>query len=975
MDSGADHHFISKEAVCLKGENCGGAKALRTATGETGICVNMCKLGSNTMGLKGVAAHSEALRYSLLSVSKLVKDGWVVAFGKNAELVCPSGARYGMCEKNGLYWVATSCRPVQSLVTKVREHERRAHFWDPSKRGVRCDACDANKGQSKTHKNARPEYFAASKKGESVHFDHVGPMEVVSTGGSIWVLNCVDDYDGWVESYPSKKKTDAAAALEEFIDKHGKPEIVRTDRDPTFAAPENSWVKTAQKHGIKTLYSFPHTPQQNGKIERYNRTLTDAIRTATFGVDKQLWRFAAKYVAYTWNRTDGNRKSPYFLRYGREPGVKHLRRFGSKCWFKIQRRKKLGQKYKLGVFLGYAEVCPSYLVGYYTDAGRFQVAMSADVKFDEDDLVSSLDALKRAAKSEALRENHIAPAMDTPHMGLSEAKDLKDLKRSGEDLDKALEGEAKRAKTTEADEDVVMALGTVTAKEARTGPESDKWKKAEAAEREALERMKVWEPFPAGEKANGATPIPIVLLYNKKSDGRHKARAVVLGNRQSADDVKYACYSPTVSHVAIRMALVEAARMRHSMKQFDISNAFVNAPLSEEECVVAKLPKQWGGSLVRLRKALYGLKSAPRHWYDHFTDTLVAAIGWERSAVEPGTFRKQCENGTMLTLVLYVDDGVICGPEREAEKEREKILNLFPGKKLDPVVNGPFEIRTLLGTSVKYNPKTGFLSFSQESYARQVVSKFDMTKWEGGATLSVGHLKNEGHEVSKDTFDYRSCVGSLNYLVAMTRPDLAWSVSQLSKFLTCPRDSAVMAAARVLRYIAKTAHLGITYRPDSPNNVMGDSYMVGFCDSDYAGCPSSRKSTTGCIVYFYGCPIWWRSSLQPIVTTSSAEAEYVALYTLVKELAHLSQVARFIRVGKLEVAPVVLCDNGSTVVMAKSTVATKRSRHIDVRWHYVREQLKGGSFKLQWVPTKLQKADSLTKPRPGHILAGLLDQC
>ena len=274
---------MSHEALCIRGNKCGGAKALRTATGDANVNVEMYTIGPNTLGVSGVAAYSEALRYSLLSVSQLVSDGWQVNFGKHPELIKPCGRRYSMRKRDGLYWVLASRTPVQSLVTKVREHQRRAHFWDPGARGLKCDACAANKGQAPSRRDERPAEYAAARAGQSVHFDHVGPMEVLSTGGSAWVLNCVDDYDGWVESYPAKKRTDAAQSLEEYIVKHGKPESVRTDRGPTFAGAACEWVKTAQKHGVKTFYSSPHTPQQNGKVERYNRTLTDAIRTATHG--------------------------------------------------------------------------------------------------------------------------------------------------------------------------------------------------------------------------------------------------------------------------------------------------------------------------------------------------------------------------------------------------------------------------------------------------------------------------------------------------------------------------------------------------------------------------------------------------------------------------------------------------------------------------------------------------------------------
>ena len=996
VDSGADHHFLGRGAEVLVGKMLGGAKALHVATGAANVKVKMCSVAENNLGVVGGAAYSTQLRHSLLSVSQLAKAGWRVCFGGSSFLEDKWGVRHSMEEHNGLYWVKVQESTAHALVTKAREHERKAHFWTPTGRAQNCDACVMNKGQAPPHKKERLAKYKSEKKGDAVHFDYVGPMEVTSAGGARWVLNAVDDYDGWVESYPVASKVNAADALQKFADKHGAPKQVRTDNDPTFVAESSAWSRKVKELGAVATHSAPYMPQQNGKVERHNRTLTDGTRTVLHGVDPTLWGFAAKYAAYTWNRVDGRHsKSPYFKRYGREPGVKHLKRFGCRCWFRNQNRTKLEQKYREGVFLGYAEASPAYLVGHYKNDGRLQVSVSADVKFREDELVGNMDKLKaEAARQEVVTglpeegvaewntasrmRRELAAAAARSKAPAQGSGPEKDVKRTRDELAAAAAEESrKRTKGMQACEDAAVAMhGAVAAKEARKGPEKEKWAEAEAVEREALDRMGVWEPVKKSEMRPGESAIPIVILYNTKADGRYKARAVALGNKQSKNDVAYECYSPTVSHLAIRLAIVAAASRGEAMCQYDISNAFVNAPLLPEERVFARLPPQWGGQIVRLRKALYGLRSAPRHWYDHFSNTLQEKLGWERSQVEPGTFRKKGSRGNTLTMVLYVDDGLICGPEHEVKHERNLIFKEFKGKAIDPEYDGLCEVRTLLGVRVRYNRGEKKVSLSQGVYAKKVADKFKDPKWAGGCKQK-GHLKNDGPIVPKEQFDYQSCIGALNYLVAMTRPDLAWVVSQLSRFLSEPRESAVREAVRVAQYVGDTCEMGLVYRSGRSLHpaVPVSTELIGFCDSDYAGCPTSRKSTTGCIVFCRGCPVWWRSSLQPIVTTSSAEAEYVALFTLVKELAHIAQVFRFLQPGGELSAPIVLCDNASTVKMAESTVATKRSRHIDVRWHYVREQLKSGAFKLKWVPTSQQRADGLTKPLPERVRKNMVEVC
>ena len=194
---------------------------------------------------------------------------------------------------------------------------------------------------------------------------------------------------------------------------------------------------------------------------------------------------------------------------------------------------------------------------------------------------------------------------------------------------------------------------------------------------------------------------------------------------------------------------------------------------------------------------------------------------------------------------------MICGPEREVEQEREVILRLFPGKKIEPQVRGAVEERTLLGVKVRYNRCTRGLSLSQSEYAAKVASKFCGGASDGAVTRKKRALANEGDVVPKEHFDYRGCVGALNYLVAMTRPDIAWSVSQLSRYLDAPKESAVQEAQRIAKYVGDTRDLGLVYRADHAlgpgRENSGD--LTGFCDADYAGCPNTRKSTTGCIVY------------------------------------------------------------------------------------------------------------------------------
>ena len=199
-----------------------------------------------------------------------------------------------------------------------------------------------NKGQRPSHRKVRPPEYVMTRSNQSVHWDLVGPIETLSISQNRWILNAVDDYDGWVESYPLGAKSDVLTGLERRCAKHGAPEIVRTDNAPEFKSWNSLWKRFCRRENIKVHRSTPYEPQENGKVERTNRTLTDGLRAMLHGADHRLWGFAAKCLAHTWNRTrKRSGGSPYMKRYGVEPATHYFRRFGRVAYFRRVVRTKL----------------------------------------------------------------------------------------------------------------------------------------------------------------------------------------------------------------------------------------------------------------------------------------------------------------------------------------------------------------------------------------------------------------------------------------------------------------------------------------------------------------------------------------------------------------------------------------------------------------------------------------------------------
>jgi hypothetical protein len=259
---------------------------------------------------------------------------------------------------------------------------------------------------------------------------------------------------------------------------------------------------------------------------------------------------------------------------------------------------------------------------------------------------------------------------------------------------------------SEEGEEIIAATVQISRKEALNCP---KCQDAETLEKVQLEGLTCWRPIEENEITENDEVIPSCVLYTRKRDGRYKARLVALGNLQRNVGTND-CYSPTVSYAANRVLLTEAAKRKMHLSFFDISNAFIKSLLDPKHRVFVKLPPQWGGATVRLIKALYGLRLAPRCWYDAYANHLIAE-GWERNVKEPGLFRKAVQvNGknVMVYLSIYVDDSLCVSVNKDVlEKEVNSILKRFPGKLIAPVERNGAACWDLLGSELEYRRTDG----------------------------------------------------------------------------------------------------------------------------------------------------------------------------------------------------------------------------------------------------------------------------
>lgn len=273
------------------------------------------------------------------------------------------------------------------------------------------------------------------------------------------------------------------------------------------------------------------------------------------------------------------------------------------------------------------------------------------------------------------------------------------------------------------------------------------------------------------------------------------------------------------------------------------------------------------------------------------------------------------------------------------------------------------QINNILGINVQRESTTGVIYLSQKKYTEELVRKFNMEDAKTATTPmeSNTRISKEFTPITKEEKDemknrpYRELIGGLVYLANATRPDIAFAASALSRFCSDPRKTHWILAKRVLRYLSGTSHLGITYSKTEEN-------LVAYTDSDWAGDIDDRRSCTGNVLMLSGGPISWKSKKQASVSLSTMEAEYVALAEVSREVVYIKRLLEHMGYGKQVTSPIkILCDNQSAIRLAKDAVFHKRSKHIDIKYHYTRELLEQGEITIEYLRTEFMLADILTK--------------
>jgi hypothetical protein len=404
------------------------------------------------------------------------------------------------------------------------------------------------------------------------------------------------------------------------------------------------------------------------------------------------------------------------------------------------------------------------------------------------------------------------------------------------------------------------------------------------------------------------------------------------------------------------------------MEQLDADTAFLNRELKDR--VYMEVPfgiEDAQKHECQLNKAIYGLKQVASAW-NKTIHRVFLGNGFKSCGADQCVYIKRSRNG-FIYVCLYVDDMIIAAKTSEEIRDvKDALKNAFKMKELGPA-------KFILGMEIDHNTTAGALMIKHPRYIDDVVERFGQANTKPvdnpcAAGLKLSKSQSPGTKAERDAMrskPYRSLIGCLLYITTCTRPDIAFVVTQLSRFLENPGQRHWNAAVRVLRYLKSTRQHGIIYQGGT-----GSVTLKAYSDADWGTNLDDRRSVSGVMVMIGNAPVVFKSKFQRTVALSSAEAEYMALSLCVQEV--LWTRAMLTDIGALQRnATTIWEDNQGAIALAQNAGYHARTKHVDIRHHFIRENVERGTVTVEYVDTKNQLADILTKALGTKTLKFLRD--
>nr|GEU31183.1 hypothetical protein [Tanacetum cinerariifolium] len=680
-----------------------------------------------------------------------------------------------------------------------------------------CSACAMGKSKKKPHKPKSED--TNQEKLYLLHMDLCGPMRVESVNRKKYILVIVDDYSRftWVKFLRSKDEApDFIIKFLKMIQVWLKVPVCRIQTDNETEFINQTLREYYEEVDISHKTSVARSPQQNGVVERCNRTLIEAARTMLIYAQASLflWAEAVATACNTQNRSIirlRHGKTPYELLHNKQPDLSFLYVFGALCYPTNDSGNlwKLQPKADIGIFIGYAPTKKAFWI--YNRRTR-RIVETIHVDFDELTTMASEQSIIPSVQAESTGSPFSTLVdQDAPSPSRSQTTPETQSGVIPQDVE-------------EDNLDIEVAhmrndpLFSVPIPEV-TSAQSSSTIEAMPEELNEFERLEVWELVPRPDKV---MVITLKWIYKVKLDElggilKNKARLVARGYHQE-EGIDFEESFALVSRLeAIRIFLAFAAHKNMVVYQMDVKIAFLNGNLREEVYVSQPdgfVDQDNPNHVYKLKKALNGLKQAPRAWYDMLSSFLISQY-----------FSKDVDDGKNLIFLRLTD----------FSKSQRHL----------------------------YQPS---------KYAFESLKKYGFESCDPVDTLMVEKSKLDEDKEGKtvDPLHYRGMIGTLLYLTA-SKPHLQFAICVCAQYQARPTKKHVHVVKRIFRYLRGTVHRGLWYPKDS------SVVLTAFADADHAGCQDTRRSTSGSVQFLGERLISWSSNRQKSAAISSTEAEYIAL--------------------------------------------------------------------------------------------------
>ena len=839
---------------------------------------------------------------------------------------------------------------------------------------------------------------------------------ITSRQGAHYYMLLTDDATRYRWVFFLNKKSDALAILKWWV-KWMKNQGFQV---PAFFHMDNELVTNEMKEfcateGIKLEPSNPDSPWQDGVSERGIRTLTSLSRAAMLdsNLPMKFWADCVESTSLILNEVPTStplfnnsipaasnlvsEPSPHHIPsaawFGSPPELLHFRKWGSPVTYHLHGSAKPNTKFdpraRNGYFIGYNGKHIYRVWDPETDT----ILTTSDVDFHEhfhDGSVQGGDTTmetpgdgENVSTARLGRVSHMVNPSSVPVAANANVMNgaTSPVDKSPNNLPQ-LRFEAFQESDIELNPDYVWyrpaknfktyALAAKIEpsqnlprnyKEAVSSAESALWIASMEKEIQQLMDKRSWNLVLRADLSQNTKILLGRWVFRKKikDDGTilHKSRWVVRGDMmRDFSGEGFETYSPVVDSATTKILFATAAYNGWTIRQADAVLAFLNGRLPNPVYMVQPTGFERGekGTLIcEVVQALYGLTTSPRIWYETVT-AVMKRLDFRVSPYDPGLWISTTHKH--LYVSAHVDDfKIVCETPEHADWVIQELGKQFEIKDLG-------QIKHYLGMDVSF--QSDGIKLSQRSYIENLLESFGMANSRPAYTpLNEGVIIDDLPDPSINISEYQRGVGSLQYLSDKTRPDIARAANFLAEYNSKPTPKCWNALKHVLHYLAGTRDRGITYKKRIDSNP-ATSLPMPLChtDSDWAGTLTDRRRSVGGYIFILADgPISWKSKKQTCTATSSNEAEYIAASEAARQATWIRRLLGDMGLFENSDLPTIpiMIDNEGAKSLINSTIGTKRSKHIDLRYHYTREAAAMGIITIHGIPSHQNAADGFTK--------------